>query len=311
MAVRSPEKQGSKSIGAGKLLVPALAGVSFGLYPAAAKLAYIDGANLTFVLSVTTFSRAFALVLFCLCTGKVLLPKRPQWRSTLSGGFFQALSVFGIIASLLYLPGPVTIILVFTHTIMLLLLLAYKGEIKLTAFAIISTLSALFGVSLVVDVWHNLHNLSWIGICLAMLSAFATVSRLYIFGKQVQDINPAVVGARIFSVAFLFLGSLVLFKAPVGPASAAGYIGLAWCCVSLILGTFCMFYGIAIAGSFQYSLMAKLEPMFTALFSFLLLGEVLNPYQYIGMIVVIGSLIGYQYFDGRTEIKSTSADARS
>lgn len=186
------------------LTIAVLAAIAFGLYPAAAKMAYADGANASFVIIVTTFARAFALSLFCLLTHKPILKSEGAVMLALSGGFFQAISIFGIIGSLAYLPGPVTITIIFTHTIMLLLFMAYRGEVTLTPLALITTLAALFGVSLVVDVWTNAHNLSLPGIALALLASIATMSRLYVFGKQVQQAEPAVVGARVFGCAALF-----------------------------------------------------------------------------------------------------------
>lgn len=258
----------SKKLGLiqGKLIVPALAALAFGLYPAAAQLAYKDGANAIFVIIVTTFFRALSLVVFCFITSKSWIKISDNWKPVILGGFFQALSVFGIISSLVYLPGPVTIILVFTHTIMLLFFMASRGEIKLTALAVVITIAALVGVGLVVDVINNLNNLKWAGIALAMLAAIATVSRLYIYGKEVQSNEPAVVGARMFAVAFLFSLLLVFYELPLFPHSSTGYVGVLLCSLSLVLGTFGMFYGISLAGAFQFSLIAKLEPIFTAFF---------------------------------------------
>ena len=279
------------------LLIPLLAAFSFGLYPAAARLAYADGANAVFVVLTTTFARAVVMAIFCMATGKRWIPSPGEWSSVLSGGFYQALSIFGIIASLVYLPGPVTMTIIFTHTLMLLFLLAFRGEIRLSWLAVCTTLAALIGVSLVVDVWHNLDGVHWIGVSLAFMAALATVSRIYVYGKQVRDVNPAIVGAQMFSAASLFLLPLLIFEAPVAPSSLEGVSGVVWCALSLILGTFAMFYGIALLGSFKYSLMVKVEPIFTAGFSFLVLGELLNGYQYCGMVLVIVSLITYQYFD--------------
>jgi drug/metabolite transporter (DMT)-like permease len=64
-----------------------------------------------------------------------------------------------------------------------------------------------------------------------------------------------------------------------------------------------MFYGIALVGAFQFSLMVKLEPVFTALFSWVVLSEVLNFSQYFGMLLVVGSLIAYQYYEAKNATK--------
>ena len=285
-------------------MVPIIGAMTFGLYPACIQAAYAEGANVSFVVITTTFFRALTLAIFCLLTSKSILPRPGDLRPFLSGGFCQALSIIGILGSLMFLPGPVTVILMFTHTIMLLFYMAYRGEIRLSTLAVLSTLCALFGVSLVVDVWHHLHNLPWIGVGLAMMSAFATLTRLYVFGKQTQHTNPAVVGAQTFLMATVCTLPLAFFMAPLPPQSWLGIAALSGSCLSLALGTFAMFYGIWLVGSFQFSLMAKLEPVFTAIFSFLILGQVLNFWQYIGMALVIGSLVAYQYFEQRPEAAS-------
>ena len=73
--------------------------------------------------------------------------------------------------------------------------------------------------------------------------------------------------------------------------------------LSLAVANLAMFYGIALLGSFRWGLLLKLEPVFTALFSFLLLGEILKPLQYAGMAVVLGSLAAYQITSHRSHSK--------
>lgn len=282
-----------------KHIIPIAAAVAFGLYPATSQLAYQEGANAIFVILVTTFFRAGALVCFCALSGKPLLERGVNWRPFLMGGFLQAASIFGIIGSLVYIPGPVTITLVFTHTTMLLLFMAARGEVRLDRVVVRTTLVALFGVSLVVDVFGNLNNLKWVGIGLAVVAAVVTMGRLYVFGQELKSIDPAVVGARMFSIALLFLLALLLFDGPVPPHSGLGYLAVALSSLSLVLGTFGMFYGIALVGAFQFSLLLKLEPVFTALFSWFVLSEVLNLSQYLGMLLVVASLIVNSYHEAK------------
>ena len=285
------------------LAISLFAAFAFGLYPAAAQMAYKEGANSTFVILATTFSRAAALSAFCFFRNLPILPRSGQWASAWTGGFFQSLSIFGIIGSLVFLPGPVTIVIIFSHTILLLFFLGLKGEEKLGPFVLAVTALALFGLSLVVDVWNHLERVDYRGVGLAFLAALATMSRLYVFGRQTLEDHPAVVGARVFSFAFLFTLLLPAFFAVELPTNAAGYSWTALCCLSLVVGTFAMFYGIALLGSFQFSLMVKLEPIFTALFSIVIMKQYLNFSQYGGIALVMGSLLVYQLGVSRSEAK--------
>lgn len=283
------------------MFIAVISAVIFGLYHPAAKLAYADGANATFMILATTFCRAISLCIYCLIKGQPILPAAGKFGSVFTGGFFQALSIFGIIASLVFLPGPVMIIIIFSHTIMLLFYLAYRREIQLTPITVCSTLSALLGLSFVLDVWSQDSNLSLIGILLAFTGAVATMSRLYIFGKLTLELPPAVVGAQTFTMAFIFTLLIVFFEKPVAPETSEGFLWSLICCASLSTGTFGMFFGISLLGSFRWSLFTKCEPIFTALFSVILLHEVLQFSQYFGMLLVLLSLVSYQVLENRTK----------
>ncbi len=279
------------------ILVAIGASLVYGLYPACSQRAYQEEASVTFVILFTTFVRALSLAFAARVSGEAVFPRGRELSWMLSGGFFQSLSIVGIIWSLKFIPGPITVTVIFTHTLMLLLFLAVRREIRLNTNSVSSTLFALLGVTLVVDVWGL--PVDPRGLALAFLGALATASRLYVFGKQVQAFHPAVVGARVFSAAFLFLLALCFLELPTLPETGSGMWWATLAAVSLSLGSFGTFYGIALIGSFPFSLMSKMEPIATALFSYLLLEETLKGAQYIGIALVIANLVSYQWFELR------------
>ncbi len=269
---------------------------SFGAYPAAARYVYEAGGNASLALITTTFFRALFLVLASVLQGRRLFSSAQETKIMARSGFFQALSIVSIFTALQYLSGPLVIVIIFTHTLMLLFHSIWRKETAFDLSAVITTLLALGGLSLVLDVWKAQTSSSYfLGIGIAFIGALATFSRLYAFGKQVQTVHPVVVGAENFSFAVLFLLPFVAFFPPVLPVSFEGYAALALASLSSVAGSFGMFYGISLLGSFQFSQLLKLEPCFTALFSVLLLGEVLKMPQYIGLLLVMGSLLTYQY----------------
>ncbi len=271
-----------------------LASAVFGLYPATSRAVYADGGNAAAVILATAWARGLGLALYCLFARQRIFQTREDNKQAVIGGFFQACSNLGIFLALLYIPGPLVIIIVFTHTLMLLFYMAWRGEIKLDFLNIATTIVALLGLSFVLDIWHVQAKAHWIGMGLAFISALATVSRLYVYGHQTQVRPPIAVGAENLLVAAFLLLAVALFQAPHFPDTFMGNVYVAESCLSLTLGSFLMFWGISLLGSFQYSLMCKIEPVFTALFSVFLLNEVLGLYQYIGMALVLGSLAAYQ-----------------
>lgn len=268
---------------------------AFGAYPAASQAVYKDGGNTIFLMILTTSVRAALLTLVSLTSKEKLFSSKENIRTGLTGGFFQAITVLGIFAALHYLPGPLMIIIIFTHTLMLLFFMAWRKEIALDITTILTALCALIGLAFVLDIWHQKQASSWIGIGFGFAAAIATVSRLYVYGQQTKARNPAIVGAESFLCAAIFVILGMFIQTPALPATSSGYLWAMIACASMGIGTCSMFYCIARIGSLNYSMLNKLEPIFTSLFSFLLIGEVLNWTQYVGIGLVIASLASYQY----------------
>jgi drug/metabolite transporter (DMT)-like permease len=115
----------------------------------------------------------------------------------------------------------------------------------------------------------------------------------------VKNTPDSIVGAQVFAYASICSLAVMFWQWPVFPVSIVGFTYLALCVISLGLGSICMFYGISLIGSFKFSLFTKLEPVFTCLYSYMIISETLHPSQYLGIGLVLGSLIVYQLLEGR------------
>lgn len=274
------------------VLFTVLSAFIYGLYPSTMRNVYADGGNPVFASAITLAARALGLSLFCWITRRPLFAGRSIVRQAFSTGFYQALTVFAIMLSLQYLSGPVMNILLYTHPMLLLGYLVWTKQRPLDASSVALTAIALLGLSFVVDVWHP-QNLSLPGVAFALLAAGSTATRFYVYGNMTQTRDPAVVGAEVFLFAALF-GLLAVLAFPTTlPRTTQGYFWTSLSCLSMLLGSFGTFYGIAYLGSFQFSLLAKLEPLFTALFAYVICGETLAWRQYAGMAIVIACLTAY------------------
>lgn len=273
------------------------AAFSFGIYPPTTKLAYAAGANPSLLILVSTTLRTLALLVAALRKGYSLKDIFQDSQNSIGPGSLQALTIVGITTSLRFIPGPVMITIIFSHTLLLLLFLVYRGQEKLSLLNSTTSLVALTGIGLVVDVFSTTTHVDPRGLVLAGIAAFATASRMYVYGNQVKAIPPEIVGVRAFSVASLLLLSVLAWESPQLPTSIHGFLWLGVACISLVAGTILTFLGLASIGSFRTSLMLKIEPVCTCGYSLLLLNEALNPSQYLGIALVLGSLGAYQFFD--------------
>jgi len=276
------------------LICAALASIIFGLHPPAERAVYAAGGNAVCIALLAIWARGLSMALYCGMKKLPLFQTREDCKQALIGGACQAYSSLAIIWAVQYLPGPVVIIIAFTNTLMLLFFMAWRGEIKLDIINSVTTILALLGLTLVLNLWREQSGLNWTGVIIALSSAVFTASRVYVYGRETKARNPIIVGAENLLVAAVLTLIALFFQAPRLPATFVGDAYLLLTCLSFAVGSFFMFWGISRLGSFQYSLMAKLEPIFTSLFSVLLLNEILNPTQYAGVALTVGSLAAYQ-----------------
>lgn len=275
--------------------------IIYGAYPPANRAVYADGGNDIFILVVVSWTRALSMMLYCIAAKKPIFQTRSDLRQAIIGGFFQTLTMIGVASSLVFLQGPIVSIIVYTYALMLLFYTSMRGETKLTFATFLTTLAAFGGLTLVLDVWKNPLTLSCIGISLAFMAALTTASRIYVFGTQTRQRDPMIVGAECLMFTALFCTLTVFFKTPHVPISSVGYGWAFIACLSASVGSFTMFHGISLLGAFRWGLFSKIEPIFTSLFSIWFLGEILKWQQYLGILVVIISLVVYQLFEQRRE----------
>ena len=194
------------------LLIAVATAIIFGLYPPSARAIYADGGNAAFVVLTTTMARGAALSLFCFATRRQLFATRHDVKMAAIGGFLQAVSILSIFGSLVFIPGPIMIIIVFTHTIMLLFFMAWKKEIELNLPIILTTLVALLGLSLALDTWHAAH-FHLLGIGLAFIGALMALSRLYVYGQLTKTriqllLELRLLSSRVYLLSWLLVSGL-------------------------------------------------------------------------------------------------------
>lgn len=284
------------------ILITILSAISFAFYPPFAKAFYNLGGNPSCFIIVSTYFRTLMLLVFSKNSGEKIIPDRREIKVIFNAGVVQAISILSILAAVNYISPPVVITLLFTHTLMLLGILVIRGEKKLSFLVLLTTIFALIGITFVVGLWEASPSFSIWGICISLVAATATAIRLYLFQKELEGKNPSVVGFQIFFVVSILMTLYGFFVRPVFVQDSLAILYLALGSLSLGLGTLGMFYCIKQIGSFRWSLFLKLEPVFNAIISALLLKEILSLSQYFGMFLVIVSLVMYQLFDRKDAI---------
>ncbi len=288
------------------LFITIMAAFIFGFYPSATRGAYADGANITFIILLTTFYRMVALNAFCFFAKRKLFETRKKIIDGAENGFFQTASIVGILGAMAYLPGSVVITIMFSHTILLYFFLIFKKREKFSYTLSFIILIALLGLSLTTGIIEENFVFSGIGFALAFMAALATSTRIYRYENQMKDSDPALVGAETFIFTMLFCILIAFYQFPVLPQTLTGWMWSHISGISLALGSFGIFYGISMIGAIRFGVYAKLEPVFGAILAYFLIGEILQPFQYVGIALVILSLIAFQLIRNNRGIKKSA-----
>jgi drug/metabolite transporter (DMT)-like permease len=221
-----------------------------------------------------------------------------------TGGCGQALITYLSLHALEYIPvGPLAF-LFYTYPAWVALLAALRKTERLTSVRVIALTLALAGVTVMVGA--PTEKLNPIGVMLALGSALLYSVYLPAL-EHVQTGIPAVIatflligGAAIaFVMAALLTGDLFI---PAGITVWSEILVLA--VVSTVVAFLTLIRGLAVLGPVRTSIVATVEPFFTATLGVLVLGNQMSTTTLLGGILIAGAVLLIQW--NSTQLVSTA-----
>jgi len=212
-----------------------------------------------------------------------------------TGGCGQALITYLSLHALEYIPvGPLAF-LFYTYPAWVALLAALRKTERLTSVRVIALTLALAGVTIMVGA--PTEKLNPIGVMLALGSALLYSAYLPAL-EHVQAGIPAVIatflligGAAIaFVLAALLTGELFI---PVGITVWSEILVLA--VVSTVVAFLTLIKGLAVLGPVRTSIVATVEPFFTATLGVMVLGNQMSTTTLLGGILIAGAVLLIQW----------------
>lgn len=219
------------------------------------------------------------------------LPRQRIVQLLLIGGVGQALITYLSLHALEYIPvGPLAF-LFYTYPAWVAMLAAIRRTERLTPIRVFALILALTGVTIMVGA--PTEKLNPIGVMLALGSALLYSAYLPAL-EHAQEGIPAmlstfllIVGAAVsFVVAALFAGELFL---PRGIAVWSNIFLLAL--VSTVIAFSALIKGLSILGPVRTSIIATVEPFFTAVLGALVLGNRFGAATLIGGVFIATAVL--------------------
>jgi len=227
------------------------------------------------------------------------LPRQRTIQLVLIGGVGQALITYLSLHALEYIAvGPLAF-LFYTYPAWVALLAAIRKTERLTPIRIFALVLALTGVTIMVGA--PTEKLNPIGVMLALVSALLYSAYLPAL-EHVQEGIPAmlstfllIVGAATsFAIAALFAGDLFV---PRGPGVWSNIFLLAL--VSTVIAFSALIKGLSILGPVRTSIIATVEPFFTAILGALVLGNQFGVSTLIGGVLIAAAVLVIEWSSTR------------
>jgi len=230
------------------------------------------------------------------------IPSRRAVQLLLIGGCGQALITYVSLRALDYIPVAPLAFLFYTYPAWVALIGAIRKTEKLTPVRIAALVLALAGVAVMVGV--PTEKLNPIGVVLAIASAFLYSAYLPAL-EHVQDGMPAllatfllITGAAIaFVITALFAGELSL---PGGKEVWANIFLLALVCTVIAFSA--LIKGLAVLGPVRTSIIATVEPFFTAILGVLVLRSQFSAATLTGGILIAVAILVIEWSSARVPV---------
>ncbi len=264
-----------------------LGAVAYGINIPAARVAALDGVNGSNLAAQRSGLFVLMLALAILVLGKSFRIQFGETRRIAALGLLSGLVAVCYLSSLAYVPVAMAVTVFYTFPLMLIVIAPFTGGGRITGWRMTAFAIAFLGI--VIAVGPSFQGLDGRGLGLAFVAAIASAGMFLLTSGLKQD---------RFTLLFWTQAAACLVLLPAawlaGPPTLAT-IGGVWGAVLLsalgfYVGFICQFAAASHLRPATIGLLFLIEPVVAILSAALVLGETLQPLQYLGIALVIGGL---------------------
>jgi len=268
-----------------------LSAVGFGTVPILALFAYDGGINVFTLLFLRFTLASILLFLYIFLTKrKVILNKKQILNIFIMGGIFYSVFSFCYFSAIKYIPASLAVLIFYTYPFITAGLSAFFLNMKLTKKVVGAIIVSFIGLIFVLGKTSG--EIVLIGILFAFGAAvFYSVYTL--FGDHILKDIPLLTTIAMVCLfaAFSFLTVGLISNNVQFSFTADTWLPVTGIAVVSMLGFLAFFQGIKMTNPTSISVLSMIEPVVTIVLSIIFFNDILNFYQIIGAILVLGGSV--------------------
>ncbi len=275
-----------------------MSAVAFSSNVVLSKLAYDFGTNLHALNLVRATALLGCLLVVVWLSGSQVSIKRNELYRCLALGVLLCAEMYLLLASVLFIPAALAILVFYTYPIMIALWTWRTGRhhfsylgLGVMALAFIGLIITLTGSDRLLVGWDGRN-----GIALALVSGICLAAML-LLSERVLEKQPA----KIMMLYMLLsttavVGFVSLFIAELTwPVSFPGWLALCGSVVSYVAATLFLFKAVDLVGSLQTAIIDNTSPVWAIILGVIVLGQWLNAQQVMGASVTVAAVMLLQW----------------
>jgi drug/metabolite transporter (DMT)-like permease len=269
-----------------------LSALGFGLLPIFALFAYQGNISVTTLLLIRFSLTAVLLFIYVFIKFKRISLTKKDWLALLIlGGICYTLQSRLYFTSVKYISSSLAVLLLYTYPIIVTALSFFLDKEKITMKMGVSLSISFAGLIMILGT--SIGKVNGLGILMALGASFI-YSTYIILGNRILKRMPPLV-ASAFIALFSAIGILILGSFTDGISfrfeTTVWFPIVGLVLFSTVLAMLFFFRGMELLGPAKASIISMIEPVFTAIFSTILLSDHLTIFQLIGgAIVLTGSI---------------------
>ncbi|MGI9318303.1 MAG: DMT family transporter [bacterium] len=272
-----------------------LGALAIGLMPSAAKIAYQEGANPLAAIVLRSLIGFLGIGIYMAVRNQIFNIGWRAIRFSSFTGITQSLNSLGIMGSVAYIDVNVAALIIFCFPFWVVIYNHFSGTSKLTPTIFSCFAVALIGLGLALGL--EIGNLNTLGLSLALLGMFSMAAMVITVAHSATNIGPITANFFMTGWTCLYFLLIALIAPVLGllepasfPVTSKGWLAILGTGVSFTLAYVLFFLGAAIIGTTRASILSISEPILIILVAIFVLGEWLTPIQWLGVVLVVGSL---------------------